>query len=183
MFYGNLSKIKFSWSLSLFLLAFSLLGCSSLNLAKAETENSIPPTLKSATKNENLGQMLPISAKATIGGEQIELEVAKTPREKAIGLMYREFLPANRGMVFNFDPPQFVGFWMKNVSIPLDMVFLRNNRVVAIAANVPPCKSNPCPTYGPQTKIDRVIELPGGRAIELGLQPGDAIEISDLNQN
>ncbi len=99
-----------------------------------------------------------------------------------MGLMYRRSLADNRGMMFIFDPPQPVSFWMKNTLIPLDIVFLEGGKVKAISPNVPPCKSDPCPTYGPNVAIDRVIELRGGRAAELGLKPGDNVTIEFLNE-
>ena len=127
--------------------------------------------------------MLPISAEATIAGEIVELEVARTPAQQALGLMFRPALPDNRGMLFPFDPPRPVGFWMKNVPVSLDMIFLLEGEVKAIAANVPPCTNEPCPTYGPATPIDLVLELRAGRAAQLGLQVGDRISIRFFDPN
>ncbi len=127
--------------------------------------------------------MLPISATAEMAGQQISLEVARTPQEQAMGLMYRTSLEPDRGMLFSFDWPQPVSFWMKNTKIPLDMVFLLKGEVKAIAANVPPCTADPCPSYGPKTAIDQVIELRGGRATELGLKVGDRVGIKFLDKN
>jgi uncharacterized membrane protein (UPF0127 family) len=122
-------------------------------------------------------QALPIGATLAIGNEILELEVAKTPQQQEIGLMNRRSLAANRGMIFLFSPPRVTLFWMKNTLIPLDIIFLSQNKVIAIYHNVQPCKKNPCPTYGPLTAIDRVIELSGGRAKTLGLQIGDSLEV------
>jgi hypothetical protein len=136
------------------------------------------------TQKENLGQVLPITAKAEIDGEVIELEVAKTPEQQALGLMFRESLPAKRGMLFPFKPAKITQFWMVNCLISLDMIFLRDGQIQAIAANVPPCNTAPqdCPIYGPSsTLIDQVIELRGGRAAELDLQPGDRLKVEFLN--
>lgn len=121
------------------------------------------------------GQVLPISATTTISGQVINLEVAKTPLEQTIGLMYRSEVGDDRGMLFPIDPPRVVRFWMRNVSINLDMVFLRDGVVQAIIPNVPPCSTEPCPTYGPDIPVDSVMELRGGRAGELGLQVGDRL--------
>lgn len=129
------------------------------------------------------GQMLPISAQATIAGKTINLEVTRTPEQQALGLMYRTALPDDRGMLFEFYPPQPVSFWMKNVKIPLDMIFLRQGVVRAIASAVPPCNTNPCPTYGPNTPIDQVIELRGGRAAQLGLRVGDRVTVRFLSNS
>ncbi|HIK18375.1 MAG TPA: DUF192 domain-containing protein [Leptolyngbyaceae cyanobacterium M33_DOE_097] len=125
----------------------------------------------------NLGQTLPISAQVEIANQVIELEVARTPAEQAMGLMYRESLPDNRGMLFIFNPPRPVGFWMKNVRFPLDMVFLRNQKIIQIASEVPPCEAKPCPIYSPPGVVDQVIELRGGRAKELQLKQGDRVEV------
>ena len=163
----------FGLTLSLFLLGS---GSYFLPLSSAETP---PPT----TENSNLGQNLPIKATVAIGGETINLEVAKTPAQQALGLMYRTFLADDRGMLFPFDPPRPVSFWMKNCRISLDMLFIRDGVVQAIISDVPPCTAEPCPTYGPDVPIDAVIELRAGRAAELGLEAGDRLEVRFLERN
>ena len=156
-----------------------LLGCSHLTPAVLTTDSS---GTSEQLPRENLGQILPIGAQAIMGGEVIELEVAKTEQQKGLGLMFRKSLPANRGMLFAFDPPQYTRFWMKNVEISLDIIFLQGGIIQAIASNVPPCNSSPCPTYGAQTPIDQVIELRGKRAAELGLKVGDRIRVEFLDR-
>lgn len=125
------------------------------------------------------GQMLPLSAQTKIANQVIQLEVARTVEQQEMGLMYRTSLASDRGMVFPFDPPRRVGFWMKNTLIPLDMVFLLKGKVQSIASNVPPCKADPCPIYGPNALVDQVIELRAGRAAELGLKQGDRVVIQN----
>ena len=95
--------------------------------------------------------------------------------------MYRTSLADNRGMLFIFESPQPIRFWMKNTLIPLDMIFVRDEKVVAIAAAVPPCKTETCPSYGTPSPVDRVIELRGGVAKEIGLKVGDQVKINFLN--
>lgn len=148
---------------------------SETNPAELEAPPSMSPI--QPVVNNNLSQQLPISAQAIVGDQTIRLEVARTPQQQAMGLMYRSALPADRGMLFPFDPPRPVGFWMKNVPVPLDMVFLQGGIVKAIAANVPPCTTDPCPSYGPSGLVDQVIELRGGRAAELGLEVGEKVVI------
>ncbi|HAZ46071.1 MAG TPA: hypothetical protein DDW76_02385 [Cyanobacteria bacterium UBA11369] len=156
-------------------------GCSPWASNSSSNNNAIAiPQATPSPTSEFRGQMLPISATATIAGKTINLEVTRTPEQQALGLMYRTSLPDDRGMLFEFNPPQQVSFWMKNVKIPLDMIFLRQGVVRAIAANVPPCNANPCPSYGPNTPIDQVIELRGGRASQLGLRVGDRIGVRFL---
>ncbi|MEH2262978.1 DUF192 domain-containing protein [Nostoc sp.] len=156
------------------LLSVLLMGCSVPTTAKPPT-----PTPASQTPaSESLGQKLPISAKAIVpNGTIIQLEVAKTPQQQQMGLMYRPALPDNRGMLFGFSSPQSISFWMKNVPVALDMVFLRDGVVKYIQAAAPPCASEPCPTYSPNTPIDKVIELRSGRAAELKLKVGDTVKI------
>lgn len=144
-----------------------LMGCVAINAPVAQQ-----------IQTEQLGQMLPVTAKANFGQAVIELEVARTPEQQAMGLMYRTSLADNRGMLFLFEEARYTQFWMKNVTIPLDMIFIRDGVIQAIFSDVPPCAAEPCPTYGPQTLIDQVIELKGGRAAELGLQKGDPVKIN-----
>ena len=119
------------------------------------------------------GTILPITAKITIGGKSLNLEVARLPQEQATGLMYRPALPDDRGMLFPMIPARPVTFWMKNVPVALDMVFLYQGKLKAIAPSVPPCTTPECPVYGPQGDVDNVLELRSGRALELGIKVGD----------
>lgn len=169
------NSMKYYPRLLLIVLGILLISCSQQTPAK------IPNKIASQTPQSvnNLGQKLPISAIAIIpDGTQIELEVARTPQQQAMGLMYRPALPDNRGMLFTFSSPQPASFWMKNVPVPLDMVFLRKGIVQYIEASAPPCEKEPCPTYGPRTLIDQVIELRSGRAAELSLKKGDKVIIN-----
>ncbi|MGF1591117.1 MAG: DUF192 domain-containing protein [Pleurocapsa sp.] len=129
------------------------------------------------------GQTLPITAIANIAGATIELEVAQTPQQQATGLMFRQSLADNQGMLFPFPSERTARFWMKNVPISLDMIFLNGDRVVGLASNVPPCQAEPCPVYGPEVLVDQVVELRGGRAEELGIKVGDTIKIQALDVN
>ncbi|RMF28120.1 MAG: DUF192 domain-containing protein [Cyanobacteria bacterium J083] len=168
---------------SIFVTAFLLGGCSALNQVNASSPTSEISSEGSSTvqqqktNSSSLAQQLPIKAQVVLGDETINLEVAQTPKQKSIGLMYRQSLPPDRGMLFQFDPPLLPRFWMKNVVIPLDMVFIYRGKIQAVLADVPPCDKSPCPTYGPDNLIDTVIELPGGKAQQLGLQAGDKVEV------
>lgn len=155
------------------ILLILLTGCSSIS----PTNRAIADVAPKMTQ----GQTLPITAIANIAGETIELEVAQTPQQQATGLMFREHLEDDRGMLFPFANERTARFWMKNVPISLDMIFLKGDRVVGLATDVPPCEAEPCPVYGPEALVDGVIELRGGRAEELGVGIGDRIEIKPLN--
>jgi uncharacterized protein len=125
------------------------------------------------------GQTLPLEAQTTVQGKTIQLEVARTVEQQATGLMFRTELAEDRGMVFLFNPPNPIKFWMKNTLIPLDMVFVRSGKIVYLQRNAPPCKVLDCPTYGadsPQT-IDQVIELQAGTIDRLKLNVADPIRV------
>lgn len=166
------------------ILGILLLGYSlpSRSLPPIQTKNPLTQSVTDPQPTPQ-GQKLPISAQVTIGGQNIQLEVARTPQEQSTGLMYRTELAPNRGMLFVFSPPRPVSFWMKNTLIPLDMVFMSNGVVKYIGEKIPPCKGDPCPGYGPEPNIniDNVIELRSGRAAELGLKVGDRLKVRNYS--
>ncbi|MDF5730366.1 MAG: DUF192 domain-containing protein [Rhizonema sp. PD38] len=164
-------------------LGILLMSCSTSTPAEpSQTQTSV--NINQMLTATNAGQQLPISAQAIVpNGTKIQLEVARTSQQQALGLMYRPALPDDRGMLFPFSPPETVGFWMKNVPVALDMVFLRNGVVEYIEASAPGCKSDPCRSYGPNKPFDMVIELRSGRAAELGLKVSTPVKIEYLNSN
>ncbi|MGH7998542.1 MAG: DUF192 domain-containing protein [Brasilonema sp.] len=150
--------------------------------ATPSSQSQAPMSWEQKPSTKSAAQQLPISAVAMIpDGTKIQLEVAQTPQQQQMGLMYRSTLPDNRGMLFQFPSPIKAGFWMKNVPVPLDMVFMLDGKVQYIAASVPPCNSDPCSTYSPQTAFNQVIELRSGRAAQLGLKVGSYVKINSLN--
>jgi len=87
--------------------------------------------------------------------------------------MNRSELAPDRGMIFPFDPPRDASFWMKNTLIPLDMIFVRADGSIAnIAENTVPLSLEPVNSEG---VVGAVLEIPGGRAAELGIKPGDKV--------
>jgi uncharacterized protein len=157
-----------------------LSGCSSVGFTQQSTPVITPtPILVPSIAG---AQSLPVVAKIVINKTTINLEVANTPREQEIGLMFRSSMPLDRGMVFNFPAAVPANFWMKNTLISLDIIFLRGDRILNIQANVPPCKADPCPGYGPASNVlvDRVIELNAGQSKKLGLQVGDKLVVQNI---
>jgi uncharacterized membrane protein (UPF0127 family) len=116
---------------------------------------------------------VPLTVQSGTGLHRFTVEVARTPEEQARGLMYRRSLADDRGMVFPYDPPRSVGFWMKNTYIPLDIIFIRpNGRIARIAANTTPLSLEPVSSVEP---VSTVLEIRGGRAAELGIREGDLV--------
>ncbi len=98
------------------------------------------------------------------------VEVARSPQEQEQGLMNRESLAPDRGMIFLYEPPVAASFWMKNTLIPLDMIFVRaDGIIVRIEANTVPLSLEPVAAGEP---VAAVLELAGGRSAELGIAPG-----------
>jgi uncharacterized membrane protein (UPF0127 family) len=122
-------------------------------------------------------QFLPVSAQWCLSGGCLDLEVPKTQEQYRRGLIQRPALGPWRGMWFRFSPAQSVGFWMHQCLVPLDLVFLRDGKVVEIKAQLPACPRLPCPSYKASEAVDGVVELQAGRAAELGLTVGSAAVI------
>jgi uncharacterized membrane protein (UPF0127 family) len=101
------------------------------------------------------------------------VELARNDEERAQGLMFRKELPEGRGMLFDFQRDQDVSFWMKNTYIPLDMIFIRGDgRILRIAENTEPFSERQVPSGGP---VRAVLEVIGGTAKKLGIEPGDKV--------
>ena len=102
------------------------------------------------------------------------VEVAGTPEQQQYGLMNRQSLEPNRGMIFPYEPAQPVGFWMKDTLIPLDMIFIApGGRISGITENAVPLSLEPVVSPGP---VEAVLEIAGGRSAELGIAAGDQVE-------
>jgi len=106
------------------------------------------------------------------------VEVVTTPQERARGLMFREQLDPDKGMLFIFDWEAVYPFWMKNTLIPLDIIWIdRDEEVVFISKDTQPCEQEPCPTINPYKKAKYVLEVCGGTADRIGLEVGDILKL------
>ena len=111
-----------------------------------------------------------------LGGERFKVEIADTQQKQALGLMFRDSMPADEGMIFLFPNEAPRSFWMKNTRIPLDiMYFDKDLKMVSISANTPPCRVSRCPSYPSSKPAMYVLELNAGTASELGVGPGDSL--------
>ena len=110
-------------------------------------------------------------------GFVVAVEIAADDDRRAQGLMYRDRLDPGHGMLFLFPNDNVLAFWMKNTRIPLDMIFLDSNRrIVGIVESAPPCKFDPCPSYGPNAIARYVLEVGGGQARAHGLKKDDVLQ-------
>jgi uncharacterized membrane protein (UPF0127 family) len=114
-------------------------------------------------------------------GAVYRLELARTPEEQQMGLMFRESLTEHAGMIFLFNDGGAHPFWMKNTMIPLDMIWLDSEgKVLFVSADTPPCKADPCPSYGPTTPTANVLEIAGGMAKKEGIAVGSVLKLLDV---
>lgn len=111
------------------------------------------------------------------GGEVIYAELAVTDQERQLGLMYRECLNPDQGMLFVFEREEIQSFWMKNMKFSIDIIWLdRDKRIVHIEKNVPPCKNEDCPSYAPPVSSKYVLEIKQGYSEEYDLKLYDRID-------
>lgn len=107
----------------------------------------------------------------------VTAELAVSDEERQLGLMFRERINCDQGMLFIFGEEGFHSFWMKDVNFPIDILWLdREKRIVHIESNVPPCKESPCPSYSPQVQASYVLELKSGSVNKNQLQLYDKLE-------
>jgi uncharacterized membrane protein (UPF0127 family) len=139
---------------------------------------SVTSACSAATGNQasrSTLETVPLKVRTASGKtHRFTVEVARTPEEQARGLMFRESLPPDGGMIFPFDPPRPASFWMKNTVIPLDMIFIRADGTIArIAAETTPYSLDQVESGEP---VAAVFEIAGGRAAQLGIAEDDRVE-------
>lgn len=138
--------------------ASSMGGCT-----PGATQGSSPAGLEQVT--------LCIDSKGKV--RAFTVEVAATSQQQAQGLMFREGLPDDAGMVFPFQQPRPASFWMRNTLIPLDIIFVRENGTIeSIAESTTPYSEDPVTSEG---TVGAVLELRGGLTSELGIKAGDRV--------
>ncbi len=109
-----------------------------------------------------------------LGGHRYSVEVAATDEERARGLMFRDQLATDHGMLFIHDAEEPQSYWMKNTRIPLDILYFDNARkLVSQQRDVPPCTlGDACPPYPSGAPARYVLELNAGEAARIGLSEG-----------
>ncbi|MGX1788471.1 DUF192 domain-containing protein [Bosea sp. NPDC055332] len=125
-------------------------------------------------QNVPAGGLEPLTIVTASGRHAFQVEVMRTPDQRARGLMHRQFMPADRGMLFDFKQVEPVAMWMQNTYISLDMLFIRADGTVArIAERAEPLSTRTIPSGEP---VLSVLEVNAGIAEKLGIKPGDKVE-------
>jgi uncharacterized protein len=132
-------------------------------------------SMETASADEGIVQVV------TPNGFTIKAELADTPQKRARGLMFRDVLPRDHGMLFTFTEAQPWTFWMKNTRIPLDILWMDGKkRIIHVEQNVPVCHrtDDGCPQYQPNENAMYVLELAAGVADSLKLQRGISLKFN-----
>ena len=111
-----------------------------------------------------------------INGKRMKAEVADTPWKRARGLMFRKKLPNDKGMLFVFEKEGVYGFWMVNMTFPIDIIWIDKNRtIVDITENAQPCLVN-CKIYRPSKKVLYVLEVNASFTEKYNVKIGDKVK-------
>ena len=115
------------------------------------------------------------------GGQKVRVEVKILAADIMRGMMFREKLDPDRGMMFLHKPPGKYAYWMYQIKIPLDIIWMdEQGNIVEISPNTPPCPqatASQCPVYGGSKVAQVVLELPGGMAAKYGLTTGMRVSL------
>jgi uncharacterized protein len=109
------------------------------------------------------------------GTVRLSVELARTPDERAQGLMYRRSLPPRHGMLFVFPTRVHGGFWMKNTLIPLSIAFIGTDGRIQQIMVMEPCRRDPCRVYRPARPYVRALEVNKGAFGRWGVRRGDRV--------
>ena len=165
------------WRRNLTLLAAAatcaLAACSPQAATESNQTASAAPTAPQVHAVSGL-ELIPVTVKSDDAEHEFVTEVARSPQEQARGLMFRTELGPNEAMIFPREGNRVASFWMKNTPLPLDIIFIGpDRRIINIAAQTTPYSLESVTAEGPTAAV---LEIPGGRAAELGIGPGDRVE-------
>ena len=163
------------------LIALGLAACgaqpNAVAAAEPKTRPMTAPPEMPPPKVDGGGQVglerIPLTIRSGGRTHRFTVEVAATIEQQATGMMFRESIGANEGMLFPYASPRLLSFYMRNTLIPLDLVFIRADGTIArIAADAVPLSEALIPSGEP---IVAVLEVAGGRMAALGVAEGDRV--------
>ena len=161
------------------LVVCALLAATSCN---GGAENATPEPSPIATEVQSSGEKFApgkVLIDTESGSVLIDVELAENEAQRVQGLMFRESLDENAGMLFVFEEDERTGgFWMKNTLIPLSIAFIdKDSRIVSIL-DMEPCEADPCPLYDPGIPYAAALEVNQGAFAEWGVAKGDRITVT-----
>jgi len=138
-------------------------------------QNAPPAAATEASVHPVSGlEVIPLTVTTLTGPHAFRVEVARSPQEQAQGLMFRTAMGPDEGMLFPYDQPRVLSFWMKNTVLSLDLVFIdAQHRIINIVENAVPYSETSIRSAAPGIAV---LELNGGRARELGIVAGNKVD-------
>jgi len=134
------------------------------------------PSFAQTSKDDvvDFGEPVPLAVVSADATHEFMIDRAITLDQQARGMMFRETMEPNSGMLFEFDEPKIATIWMKNTPLPLDIIFVRSNgKILKIEHMAQPYKLR---SASSEAIVAAVLELQGGRSKELGIMPGDLVK-------
>ena len=134
------------------------------------------PAFAQTSKDDvvDFGKPVPLTVVSEDGSHTFSIERAVSLDQQARGMMFRETMDPDSGMLFEFDQPKIATIWMKNTPLPLDIIFVRSNgKILKIEHMAQPYKLR---SASSEAIVAAVLELQGGRSKELGIMPGDLVQ-------
>lgn len=149
------------------------MGAALVALVAVASIAPLSPALSQAALSTPPQQLERLTIVTASGEHTFQIEVARTDEQRARGLMFRRFMPEDRGMLFDFKIEQPVMMWMRNTYIPLDMIFIsRDGRVINVAEDTEPLSERTIASAAPAFAV---LEVNAGVARKIGLKAGDRI--------
>lgn len=160
-----------------------------LGAAACGGEESSPPTTTVSGEGSEAATTEPTTTEPeasgpvvlieTAGGDEVvvAVEVADSAEERQVGLMGRESLPDDAGMIFLFDEDTSGGFWMKDTLIPLSIAFADADGTIVSVLDMEPCEADPCEIYDPGVPYRSALEVNQGAFSRWGVAEGDRLTL------
>jgi uncharacterized membrane protein (UPF0127 family) len=146
-----------------------LVACS----PQAPARNALAENVQPQGAPQTGLRQVPLTIHSANGEHRFNVEVAATMAQQERGMMFRRDVPPDTGMIFPYDPPAEVTFWMKDTLVPLDIIFIRADGTIARISTAVALSLDLVPSGEP---IAVVLEIRAGRAAELGIREGDRVD-------
>lgn len=165
------------WILAALLLTACHGAASNDNLQQAMQQAMSPspavaPSIMAATPAPSTGTI-------QVAGQTVTVDIADTFQTRATGLSGRPSLAKGTGLVLYWDRPEVTRIWMPDMNFAIDVIFVRDGKIIFIEQNAQPCPSrDDCPTFGPETAVNYVLEVPAGSVAEWKAKVGDTITLN-----
>ena len=146
----------------------------------AATDETTTEEAETATETETGPNELErgtVTIETSQGPVRVDVEIADSDAERQVGLMNRESLPEDAGMLFVFEEDVDFGFWMKNTLIPLSIAFADAGGEIVRILDMEPCEADPCTVYEPEATYRTALEVNQGAFADWGVAEGDRLTV------